>query len=143
MSTSSESLAQQLSEVVWRLARKMRIQDGGVSTLTLSHQAVLAHLEKSGPLTSAELARKEHVQPQSMGIIVKLLRDEGLVESAPAREGDARRRELKLTAEGVARLVQERQRRVRWLVEQLDDQLSASERSQLAQSLTQLSKLQL
>jgi len=69
--------------------------------LTWSQTAVMSRLEKSGPLTVAELARLEGVKPQSMGATIGGLEHEGLVQRRP-HPTDGRQMLVGLSAEGQA-----------------------------------------
>ena len=66
-----------------------------------TQKAVLSHLEKDGPATSADLARAEGVKPQSMSTALALLEKMGLVERK-AHPTDGRQINIKLTTKGIA-----------------------------------------
>src|SRR6266478_9213942 len=72
-----ELLANELREVASELTRRLRAESAG--DLSMSQTSVLARLHKVGPSTVADLARAEHVKPQSMGVTVGSLEEEGLV----------------------------------------------------------------
>lgn len=67
---------------------------------TWTQKSVIVLLE-NGPATSAELARREGVSPQSMGVAIAQLEDMGLVERKP-HPTDGRQMMIKLTAKSVA-----------------------------------------
>ncbi len=73
-----------LVHAVGILIRKLRAtvpsENHGVSW---AQKAVLSRLAHDGPATTAELARAEAMKPQSMGTIVALLEENGLVERKP------------------------------------------------------------
>lgn len=69
----------------------------------------LGDLEAHGPLTQRQLAARQQVQPATMSLLVRELRAEGLVEETPDPR-DARRRNLRLTRAGAARLARDRER---------------------------------
>lgn len=67
----------------------------------------LSRLERLGPVTTAELARREQITPQAMGATVAILEDGGLVARA-ADPADGRRWLLTVTDAGRAVLSSER-----------------------------------
>ncbi|NUQ97933.1 MAG: MarR family transcriptional regulator [Streptomyces sp.] len=67
----------------------------------------LSRLERLGPVTTAELARREQLTPQTMGATVAALEDRGLV-ARTADPADGRRRLLTVTDAGRATLRSER-----------------------------------
>jgi len=64
--------------VLLRLAR--RIRTNSVETITPSQLAVLATVNRSGPLTVGQIAEAEHVKPPSVSKIVSALEHVGFVE---------------------------------------------------------------
>lgn len=52
---------------------------------------ILVHLQREPGLSSAELARRILVTPQSMGKLLRGLADEGLIEHPPPRRGQRMR----------------------------------------------------
>ena len=93
-----EALATDLRGVASALVRRLRAESAG-QTLSMSQGAVLVLLHKSGRSTVADLARLEHVTPQSMGAIIASLEGEGLVTRALDPD-DARRWNASLTEAG-------------------------------------------
>jgi DNA-binding MarR family transcriptional regulator len=71
--------------------------------LTGPQLTALSRLERLGPVTTAELARREQITPQAMGSTVLALERLGLVARA-ADEGDGRRWLLTVTEAGLAAL---------------------------------------
>jgi DNA-binding MarR family transcriptional regulator len=61
----------------------------------------LSRLDRQGPVTTAELARREQISPQAMGATIASLEDLGLVARS-ADPADGRRSILSLTPEGLA-----------------------------------------
>ena len=61
----------------------------------------LSRLDRQGPVTTAELARREQISPQAMGATIASLEDLGLVARS-ADLADGRRSILSLTPEGLA-----------------------------------------
>jgi DNA-binding MarR family transcriptional regulator len=82
------------------LSRRVRAQAAS-HDLSLTEASVLARLSRSGPATTAELARLEGVRPQSMGATVAALEERGLLERTP-HPTDGRQVNIALTARGVA-----------------------------------------
>ena len=69
--------------------------------ITWSEAAILARLDESGPLTTADLARRESVKPQSIGASLAILEQEGLVRRQP-HPTDGRQVLVGITDKGVA-----------------------------------------
>ena len=67
--------------------------------LTAPQLTVLSRLDRFGPTTTAELARREQITPQAMGSTVASLEEIGLVDRQPDAS-DARRSMLSLTTAG-------------------------------------------
>ena len=91
--------------------------------LSLTESAVLAHLSKEGPATTANLARAEGVRPQSMGTTIAALEEMGLVERRP-HPTDGRQLNIQLTPKGVVTRNSVKDAKRTWLAEaiaQLDD----------------------
>ncbi len=81
-------------------AFKRRAQDAGTEgDLTAPQLTVLSRIDRLGPVTTAELARREQITPQGMGVTVARLEQRGLVARG-ADPGDGRRSILSLTPSG-------------------------------------------
>lgn len=80
--TSLDIVAKDLTAAISRLLRRLRTE-ANPTELALSQMGVLSRLEQSGPMTTADLARAELMKPQSMGVILGSLEQEGLVERQP------------------------------------------------------------
>ncbi|GII57348.1 MarR family transcriptional regulator [Planotetraspora thailandica] len=79
---------------------KRRIRDiTGDGTLTSPELRVLSRLDRAGPATTADLARREQITPQAMGATVALLEGRGFVARSPDPQ-DGRRVILTPTKEG-------------------------------------------
>ncbi len=65
-----------------QVIRRLR-SEANPGELSLSQAATLARLDRLGAATTAELARAESVKPQSMGVTLAGLEQEGLVERRP------------------------------------------------------------
>jgi len=68
--------------------------------LTGPQLAVLSRIDRLGPVTTAELARREQITPQGMGVTVASLEQRGLVARG-ADASDGRRSILSLTPSGL------------------------------------------
>jgi len=69
--------------------------------LTSPQLTALSRLDRLGPATTAELARREQITPQAMGATIASLEQRGLVLRQPDA-GDGRRSILSLTPAGRA-----------------------------------------
>jgi DNA-binding MarR family transcriptional regulator len=85
----NRSTATAIHVALGMLKRRTReaVTDGQLTTPELS---VLAQIDRSGPITIADLARKEQITPQAMGSTVASLEKHGLVTRSPD-PGDRRR----------------------------------------------------
>lgn len=81
-SSSLEAAAAELSLAIGQLLRRLRAESNP-DELTWSQTVALARLERTGSMTTADLARAESVKPQSMGATLAELEREGLVERRP------------------------------------------------------------
>jgi len=90
----------ELTQAVGLLVRRMRAAAAS-HELSLTESAVLARLDRGGPVTTADLARAEGMKPQSMGATVAALEELGLVERQP-HPTDGRQVNILLTAKGAA-----------------------------------------
>lgn len=83
-----------------RLVRHMRAA-AAQHELSLTESAVLARLGRTGPATTAELARAEGMRPQSMSAAIAVLEERGLIERKP-HPSDRRQVNIALTGRGAA-----------------------------------------
>jgi DNA-binding MarR family transcriptional regulator len=134
-----DALATDLREVASALVRRLRAESAG-QALSVSQGAVLAILHKSGRSTVADLARMEHVTPQSMGAIMASLESGGLVARTVDPE-DARRWNASLTEAGKRILLEGRAARQAWLSSMIKERLSDGEQGRLAEAITLLRKV--
>src|SRR6202020_3347826 len=95
---SPEPAVTELSLAIGQLVRRLRME-ANPGELTLSQITALARLDRSGAMTTADLARSEFVKPQSMGTTLADLEQEGLVQPRP-HPTDGRQVLFGLTAEG-------------------------------------------
>jgi DNA-binding MarR family transcriptional regulator len=103
-------------------------------------EAALGWLERKGPLTTADLARWEHIRPQTMGATVAELLARGLVTKSPDPT-DGRRELVSLTDNGRAALSGIASVRDHDLAALLVEQLTESDRVALARALAFLDSL--
>ena len=88
-----------LTLAVGQLMRRLR-SEASPGDLTLSQVAVLGRLSTVGWATTADLARAEAVKPQSMGVTLASLEQDGLVRRRP-HAPDGRQVPSGFTEEGV------------------------------------------
>jgi DNA-binding MarR family transcriptional regulator len=119
-------LAEELRSAIGQLVRAGRRAD----TMAPGEAAVLGHLDRSGPQTTADLAARRRVTHQSVAKAVKeLLREQHV--RAEAHPTDGRKLLLHITPAGRDRLAQERRRRADWLSTAIRETLSPAEREEL------------
>jgi DNA-binding MarR family transcriptional regulator len=118
---SPEPVVAELSLAIGQLVRRLRME-ANPGELTLSQITALARLDRSGAMTTADLARSEFVKPQSMGTTLADLEQEGLVRRRP-HPTDGRQVLFELTAAGVEARRKRNLAKREWLLaamEQLD-----------------------
>jgi DNA-binding MarR family transcriptional regulator len=111
---SLDSVATDLTTAIGRLLRRLRAE-ANPSELALSQMGALSRLEQSGPMTTADLARAESMKPQSMGVILASLEQEGLIERRP-HPTDRRQVLFVLTEAGAVVRTRHRAVKRNWLV---------------------------
>lgn len=114
---SLDIVAADLTTAIGRLLRRLRglRTQANPNALAVSQMGVLARLEQGPPMTTAELARAELMKPQSMGVIVASLEQEGLLERRP-HPTDRRQVLFVLTEAGQAARTEHRSAKRDWLV---------------------------
>ena len=125
---SLETAITELSLAIGQLLRRLRAESNP-DGLTWSQTVALSQLEKTGPMTTADLARAESVKPQSMGATLAELEREGLVERHP-HPTDGRQVLFALTAEGVEARRKRSALKRKWLLAAMAN-LDADERQTL------------
>ena len=116
--------ARSVSQLIRRLRAAADAQD-----LSWTQSAVMARLDRVGPMTTADLARAEGVKPQSMGAIVFALEELGIVERQP-HPTDGRQVNIRLTDKGSALRQSMRDTKLTWLAGAFE-KLSDAEREVL------------
>jgi DNA-binding MarR family transcriptional regulator len=112
---SFEDAVADLTQTIGLLVRRVRAAAASHG-LSLTESAVLGRLDREGPATTAELARAEHVKPQSMGTTVAALEEMGLVTRKP-HPTDGRQVNIELTVKGAAIRKSTRDAKRTWLAE--------------------------
>ena len=133
------ALATDIRGVVGRLKRRLREQ-GSVGDLTPSQVSVLLRLEREGPSTTSNLARREGMRPQSMGAVLAPLEAAGMVCGA-SDPADGRQTILSLTESCRTWIEEGRTARQDWLTRMLHEKLSAEEQGTLADAVALLKRL--
>lgn len=100
----------------------------------------LSRLDRLGPMTTAELARREQISPQAMGTTIASLEQLGLVtRSADATDG--RRSILRLTPEGLAAIRDGRDALVDRITRVLESSFTEQETQTLAAAAPLIERL--
>lgn len=97
------------------LVRRLRAASlAQTQELSSTQMAVIARLAKDGPATISDLARAESVKPQSMGTVIAVLEQMGIVERNP-HPTDGRQVLIALSAKGTAMRENVRDTKRAWL----------------------------
>ncbi|MFI6047434.1 MarR family winged helix-turn-helix transcriptional regulator [Nocardia sp. NPDC051321] len=108
--------------------------------LTMPERTALSRLDREGPATSAELARKEQITPQAMGATLSALQARGLIarNSDPA---DRRRVVLAVTPAGSRVLTEKRSARAELMAGVLAEEFTPAQLKQLAAAAPLIERL--
>ena len=109
----TETAAAELMQAVGVLLRRVR-GEAGHEGLSWSQAAAMGRLDRTGPMTTADLARAEMVKPQSMGTLLAELEQDGLVQRQP-HPTDGRQILFSLTGAGVEARRQRQAAKLAWL----------------------------
>jgi DNA-binding MarR family transcriptional regulator len=120
------------------LRRLRQVQVEG--ELTLPESSALVRLDRGGPTTPSELAKREQISPQSMGATLAALEARGLVGRRPDPR-DGRRVVLSVTQAGRAVLLDKRNARAEQLAQALSAGFTPAERAQLMAAAPLLERL--
>lgn len=131
-----DTLAEDLRQAVGELVRAARTVD----TMPAGEAAILGHLDRGGPQTTAELAQRRGVTHQSASKSVKQLLADELVRVEP-HASDGRKILLHITDRGRARLAQERAQRADRLDAAIRETLSPAEIRRLRDCIPLMSRL--
>lgn len=132
-------VAAALTDGIGLLARRLR-QVRPADDLSHPESVALSSLERSGPSTTADLARQENVRAQSMHATVAGLTRLGLVVRSPD-PADGRRILVSMTAEGRVRAQAKRVARGEQLLAALTHDFTAAERAALLAAAPLLERL--
>lgn len=132
----SAAIAAELRTVMGKLTRRMKLED----QMPLGQASVLGALDRSGAMTTSELAADQRVRPQSMARAVGLLMDQGLI-TRRAHPTDGRKSLVELSPAGQALLEEERGRRADWLARAIEAELTGDERELLARGIELVERL--
>jgi DNA-binding MarR family transcriptional regulator len=136
---TAHHVATVLRDSISLLTRRLR-QSRLVEDLAPPESSALGELVRSAPVTSAELARRQGISPQSMGATLGSLERRGLVRRSADPE-DGRRVLLELTAEGARKAADKRSARTDQLARVLREEFTAAERAQLLAAAPLLDRL--
>lgn len=134
--TAVAGLAFVLRETLGRAARLIRVESG----LPLAQLTVLGHLQRTGSMSTNDLAAAERVRPQSMSITVRALEEDGLINRRP-HPTDKRQLLLQLTRKGTKTLESIFAVREDWLTGVILDNLSKEERQELQHGLDLINRI--
>jgi DNA-binding MarR family transcriptional regulator len=124
-----EEVASVLRVAAGNLYRRLK-QSPLAGEATLAETSTLGRLERSGPATSSDLARADHISPQSMGVTVAALEERGLIERS--RDPlDGRRVVLSITESGRQVVHDKRGARTAMIAAALRDGFTEAELGQL------------
>ncbi len=132
--------ANSLRRAITRLQRQFRAlrADHGISPSKL---VILGHLHRAAaPLTAADLARRERLQPQTLTRAIAELDDAGYIARRQA-ETDRRQIMIEITEAGRNLLILDARTQTAWLAAQIDQRLSGTEQGLLMLSISLLDRL--
>ena len=119
-----------------RRLRQVRVE----GELSLPESSALVRLDRSGPATPSELAKREQISPQSMGATLAALQARGLIERRPDPR-DGRRAVLSVTGAGHDVLRDKRNARTEQLAQALSTGFTQAELRQLIAAAPLLERL--
>jgi DNA-binding MarR family transcriptional regulator len=134
--TDPSLIASELRVVLGQLVRRLRAEN----RLPLMQGAVIARIEREGPMSVSDIAAAERVRPQSMAQTVGDLETRGLVSRRPD-PGDGRRALVELNEAGLATLETDRRQREGWLARTIEQDLTAADQAALNQAVAILRRL--
>ena len=137
--TNTAELSTHIRLVVRKIMRGFREHDGP-DDLSLPLVSLLNLLDSDGPNSITELARLEHMRPQSMSALASELGTMGLVVGT-RDPNDGRSTILSLTQAGKAVLQESRAARQDWLQHSINEKLTPTERDLLAIAIELLDRV--
>jgi DNA-binding MarR family transcriptional regulator len=138
-SPNIDELAADLRHGIALISRRL-MQTPAPGALTLPERAALSRLDRSGPASSAELARAEQITPQAMGMTLLALESRGFVERRKDPD-DGRRIIMSLTPSGGEILRHKRDKRIRQIAKILTEEFTAAELKALAAAAPLIKRL--
>jgi DNA-binding MarR family transcriptional regulator len=138
-SPNIDELAADLRHGIALISRRL-MQTPAPGALTLPERAALSRLDRSGPASSAELARAEQITPQAMGMTLLALESRGFVERRKDPD-DGRRIIMSLTPSGGEILRHKRDERIRQIAKILTEEFTAAELKALAAAAPLIKRL--
>ena len=121
-----------ITRAVLRLARRLRLERPDPK-LGRSAISMLATLYRDGPMTAAELARREQLQPQSLSRLIAAMTKDDLIERRP-HDLDGRALVLEITSKGRHELSRDMKASRAWLQAAMNAQLTSAEQKQIMQA---------
>jgi DNA-binding MarR family transcriptional regulator len=137
--TDLTETASQLRNAIVRTSRALRQEAAGESGLSPTQTAVLASINRSGPLTPSELAEIERVKRPTMTRTLGCLEREGLIERTPD-PADGRSSLVAVNDAGRERLARLRRRKSAYLERRLR-KLDRDEVATLARAASLLERM--
>jgi DNA-binding MarR family transcriptional regulator len=138
-SPNIDQLAADLRHGIALISRRL-MQTPAPGALTLPERAALSRLDRTGPASSAELARAEQITPQAMGMTLLALESRGFVERRKDPD-DGRRIIMSLTPSGGEILRNKRDERIRQIAKILTEEFTAAELKALAAAAPLIKRL--
>lgn len=122
------------------LGRFVRLVKNEANTPTTSQSETLSLLDRSGPLTVAELANLRNVRHQSMRLVTAQLELDGLVGKLP-NPADGRSQLLSITQKGREELSRSREARTLKIAALIEERLSNQDRQTLQAAILVIKRL--
>ena len=135
---SPQASASDLMQAMGVLLRRVR-GEAGSEGLSWSQAAAMGWLDRTSPMTTADLARAEMVKPQSMGTLLAELEQDGLVKRQP-HPTDGRQILFSLTDAGVKARRQRQAAKLAWLAAAIE-RFDADEQRTLVDAIALVKRL--
>lgn len=135
--TDALALAEDLRVTVGRFVRGVK---RGANTPTTSQSDTLSLLDRSGPLSVADLADRRNVRHQSMRLVASQLESEGLITKTP-NPRDGRSQLLSITQKGKTLLARARDARTSQIARSIEEHLSEEDRRTLRAAICIIQRL--
>ena len=141
-SSAADALAVSLAVAIKRLHSRLREAALGSSgmELPIAQLAIVKHLRDGGPTTAAALAAAEHVSHQAIAQNLAVLKQAGLVRTAPDPT-DGRKSLVHITASGNRLFDSAAASRNAWLAHAIEQNVPAGERAALERAILLLERL--